>query len=251
LCYNIAVTNESLPRVSGIILAGGQSRRMGRDKAFLDLDGAPLISRVIERVKNLCTEIIIVTNDPDAYRQFNTRLVGDVYAGKGSLGGMFSGLQATSGNYALAVACDMPFLNEDLLRYMISLAPQYDVVIPRAPTRSGKTPRGARGEKSGDKKPPRSDPKGTFSQPIAKESDLHPMHAIYSKNCLAPMEERLRADDLRLIGFHDAVRVRTVESAEVDRFDPQHWSFFNVNTPEDLQLASSIVQPLHRPQGQV
>lgn len=205
---------------------------MGRDKAFIDFDGAPLVSRVIEHIRNLSSEVIIVTNDPAEYAQFDARLVGDVYAGKGSLGGIFSGLKAASEDYVLAVACDMPFLNEELMRYMISLAPQFDVVIPRAHDPSGRTPRTARGEKSSVRKP-RGD------GPIAKERDLHPMHAVYSKSCLVPIEERLRVDDLRLISFHDAVRVRVVEADQVDRFDPEHWSFFNVNTLEDLQVAQA------------
>ncbi len=214
---------------------------MGRDKAFIELNGKPIIARVLETVQRVCSETIIVANDTDGYAlilsgvEEGARVVGDVFPGKGSLGGIFSGLQAAREDYVLAVACDMPFLNEDLLRYMISLVPEYDVVIPHASSPSGKTPRGARGEKRPEKTSPHP------GQPIAKERDLHPMHAIYSKRCLAPIQARLRAGDLRLIGFHDSVRVRTVES-EVDRFDPEHWSFFNVNTPEDLELASSIVR---------
>src|SRR5712692_8592008 len=141
-------TNLDAPPISGIVLAGGQSRRMGRDKAFIDFEGAPIVRHVLDRIKKLCAEVIIVTNNADAYTQFGTRIVGDVYAGKGSLGGIFSGLQSAREEYALAVACDMPFLNEGLLRYMISLAPKFDVVIPRAHDPSGKTPRTARGEKS-------------------------------------------------------------------------------------------------------
>jgi len=135
------MTDETLPRVSAVILAGGQSRRMGRDKAFIEFEGAPLIARVIERVKPVCSEVIIVANDVDAYAHFGVRVVGDAYPGKGSLGGTFSGLQVAREDYALAVACDMPFLNAALLRYLISLAPQFDVVIPRAQDPSGKVPR--------------------------------------------------------------------------------------------------------------
>ncbi|MBI3913623.1 MAG: molybdenum cofactor guanylyltransferase [Chloroflexi bacterium] len=224
---------ENLPRVSAIILAGGQSRRMGRDKAFIEFAGAPLIQHVLACVQPLCAETIIVANDPDAYARFSARVVADAYPGKGSLGGIFSGLQAAREPYALAVACDMPFLNADLLCFLISLAPQFDVVIPRAPDPSGKTPRGARSEKDAAKIP-------HGDQPIAKESNLHPLHAIYSKKCLASIEARLQADDLRMIGFHADVRVRIVEPGEVDRFDPEHWSFFNMNTPEDLGLARSL-----------
>jgi molybdopterin-guanine dinucleotide biosynthesis protein A len=223
---------ETLPRVSAVVLAGGQSQRMGRDKAFIEFEGAPLIARVIERVQFVCAEVIVVANDTDAYARFGARIVGDVYPGKGSLGGIFSGLQAARESYALAVACDMPFLNTALLRYLISLAPQFDVVVPRAKDPSGKVPRSSRGKKPQNRKTARRP-----DQPIAKESDLHPTHAVYSKGCLAPMEARLRADDLRLIGFHEAVRVRVVEPGEVDQFDPKHLSFFNVNTPEDLRIA--------------
>ncbi len=236
--------NQVLPRVSGIILAGGKSRRMGRDKAFLDFDGKPLIAHVIERVRALCSDVFIVANDAAAFAHFDTRVVSDVYPGKGSLGGIFSGLQAAREEYALAVACDMPFLNDALLCYLISLVPQFDVVIPRAPSPTGKTPRSLRGDK-----PPTPTSRGLRRdgtipprphQLLAKEIDLHPMHAVYSKRCLAAIEERLRAGDLRAIGFHDAVRVRVVEPDEVDRFDPKHLSFINVNTPEDLSVAASL-----------
>jgi molybdopterin-guanine dinucleotide biosynthesis protein A len=210
---------------------------MGRDKAFIEFDGAPLISHVIKRVQPLCAEVIIVANDAEAFVQFGHPVVGDVYPGKGSLGGLFSGLQAARGQAALAVACDMPFLNSGLLQYLVSLIPRFDVVIPRAEDPSGKVPRSSRGDKPGGKETPhRAD------QPIAKESNLHPTHAVYSKTCLPVMQARLKADDLRLIGFLDAVRVRVVEGEEVDRFDPQHLSFFNANTPEDFALAQAIKQ---------
>ncbi len=234
ICVRIQAMNETLPRVSAIILAGGQSRRMGRDKAFIEFEGKPLIQRVLERVQPLCAETIIVANDAAAYARFDLRVVPDIYPGKGSLGGIFSGLSAARETHALAVACDMPFLNGDLLRYLISLAPLFDVVIPRAPDASGKTPRGARGDAV--RAHPRSE------QPIAKESNLHPLHAIYSKNCLAAMQARIHAEDLRMVGFFDKVRVRMVSEEEVDRFDAEHWSFFNMNTPEDWELARSIVK---------
>jgi molybdopterin-guanine dinucleotide biosynthesis protein A len=235
------LSKEILPRVSAVILAGGGSRRMGRDKAFVDLGGAPLVMRVIERVAPLCTEIILVTNDPAPYAQFGHRIIGDVYPGKGSLGGIFSGLQAAREEYALAVACDMPFLNAKLLSYLISLAPQFDVVIPRAEDRSGKAPHlldtpGIGNGTKGGSGPQRND------RPAAKEFNLHPMHAVYSKSCLPAIETRLLQNDLRAPAFHDLVRVRVVEPAEVDRFDPQHLSFFNANTPEDLETARILFE---------
>jgi molybdopterin-guanine dinucleotide biosynthesis protein A len=208
--------SDSPLRVTGVILAGGKSRRMGRDKALLDFDGAPLIARVIARVQSVCAETMIVANDVDAYARFDLPVVRDVYPGKGSLGGIFSGLHAARAEYALAVACDLPFLNDALLRYLISLAPQADIVIPRA-----HAPTDAR--------------RGEVTLP------LQPMHAIYSKHCLEPMRARLLANDLRIVNFFDEVRVRVVEPDEIARFDPQLLSFLNVNTPEDWSFALSLL----------
>jgi molybdenum cofactor guanylyltransferase len=209
------------PPVSIVILAGGQSRRMGRDKAFIEFDGRPLIARVIERVRALSSDLIIVANSSQAFESFGTRLVGDVYPGKGSLGGLYSGLEAAREQYVVALACDMPFVNADLIAYLVSQAPGFDVVIPRAKDPSGKSKRAPR-----------------FHDLIAREIDLHPLHAIYAKSCMEPIRARLTADDLRIIGFLDSVRVRTVEQEDIDRYDPRHLSFFNLNTPEAIEIAS-------------
>jgi molybdopterin-guanine dinucleotide biosynthesis protein A len=214
----------TFPRVTAVVLAGGQSRRMGRDKAFLDFDGITLIERVIERVQIVCAETIIVANDLEMYARFGLPVVRDVYPGKGSLGGIFSGLQAASEEYVLAVACDLPFLNDALLRYLIALAPLADVVIPRSHAPTGKAKDATR-----------------YEQLAVKESGLQAMHAIYSKGCLEPMRARLLANDLRIINFFDEVRVRVVEPHEVERFDPQMLSFINLNRPGDLASALSLV----------
>jgi molybdopterin-guanine dinucleotide biosynthesis protein A len=227
---NQAQGGKSLPRASGIVVAGGASRRMRRDKAFVDLNGKPLIARVIEQVRAVCSETIIVANNQQAFAQYGVPVIGDAYPGKGSLGGIFTGLQAAREPYALAVACDMPFLDERLLRYLISLAPGFDVVVPRAHDPSSRL---------------RRVPNATMpraGKPTAKERDLHPLHAVYAKSCLEPMHARLQKDDLRTIGFFETVKVRIVEAQEIDRFDPLHLSFFNVNTPEDLAYALDLAR---------
>jgi len=220
------MTETMVPRASAVILAGGKSRRMGRDKAFLEFAGQLLIERVIERVRQVCDEVVIVSNDLDSYARFGVPVMGDVYPNKGSLGGIFTGLQSTREEHILAVACDMPFLNIDLLRHLISLAPQADVIVPRAKDLSSNLHRG---------RPDAS------TMRLAKDADLHPTHAIYSKRCADPMRERLLADDLRIIGFYDSVKVLVVEPEEIDRFDPRHLSFFNANTLEDLEFARTLV----------
>ncbi len=220
---------ESLPRASGIIVAGGASRRMGWDKAFIEFRGKPLIARVIDRVQAVCSETIIVANDRKAFGQYGLPVIEDAFPGKGSLGGIFTGLRAAREPFALAVACDMPFLDEQLLRYMISLAPGFDVVVPRTTDPSSKFRR-APNEATRRKR-----------MPTARERDLHPLHAVYAKSCLETMHVRLLHDDLRIIGFFEAMKVRIVESIEIDRIDPSHLSFFNMNTPDDLNTALELM----------
>jgi molybdopterin-guanine dinucleotide biosynthesis protein A len=190
--------------VTSIVLAGGQSTRLGRDKALLEVDGQFLIERILRKLSQISEEILIVANELDRYEQFEGIVIGDVYPGKGALGGIFSGLRRASNHHSLVVACDMPFLNVSLLRYMQGLAAGYDVVIPRI------------------------------------EGLTEALHAIYSKNCLPFIERQLQSGDLRIVHFFPHVRVRYVDREEMETFDPEHLSFFNINSREDLDRARSI-----------
>lgn len=220
-------SEAATPFASGVVLAGGASRRMGRDKAWIEFEGRALIERVIAALTPVCQEIVVVANDRAAYEKLGVKLVGDVLPGKGALGGIYSGLSAAQCDYALAVACDLPFLNAALLRYLLRLAPAYDVVIPRVPA-ANPAPR-AQGQAA------------PGELPSAKDANLHPLHAVYSKRCLAPMLARLRADELRLISFHADVHVRVVTETEIARYDPQFLSFLNTNTPEELAFAQTFL----------
>ncbi len=194
--------------VSGVVLAGGQSRRLGRDKAVELLSGQPMIRRVLERVAGLTSENIVVVADRtrgDALPLLdNTRVVLDVYPGMGSLGGIFSGLAAAENGWVMVTACDMPFLNPDLLGYLLTLREGADVVAP------------------------------------VVEGRPEPTHALYSRECMPFIEERLRAEELKITGFYGGVRVRYVEEGEIRRFDPELLSFFNVNSPQDLERARKL-----------
>jgi molybdenum cofactor guanylyltransferase len=207
-----------MPRYSGIILAGGASRRMGRDKAWIELGGKALVRRVIDRLRLICEDVLIVAGDLEPFQSLDVRLTGDLFPGNGSLGGIYSGLSAARHSPAIVVGCDMPFLNTRLIGYMLALAEEYDIVIPSALDPS---------------KPKRI----VATQLTAKDAELHPLHAVYSRNCLEPIAARLREGDLRMISFHSDVRVRVVSAAEIERFDPKHISLFNVNSPEQLRLA--------------
>jgi molybdopterin-guanine dinucleotide biosynthesis protein A len=184
-------------------MAGGKSSRMGTDKAFVPFLGRPMIEHVIERVQTLGSELTIITNNPDAYTYLGYPLSGDIYEESGPLGGLHSALYHAKQFHVLVVACDMPWLNISLLEHMISLRENADVVVPRWVR---------------------------FPEPL---------HAIYNKNCLAPIEENLERELLKVIGFYGRVEVRFLDRSEIIQFDPDGRSFSNVNTPEDLSDASS------------
>ena len=191
--------------VSAAILAGGQSSRMGSNKALVRVGGRTIIERIVERIMPLAEELILVTNTPEVYAWLGLPMFGDLIPGKGPLGGLYSALSSVHGDHTLAVSCDQPFLNADLLRYLIGLREGYDVVVPLAP-------------------------------------DGYPqsMHAVYGKGCLGPIRARLDADRLKMIGFFDEVRVRQVPMDEIAPIDPERLSFVNVNTPGDLAEAERI-----------
>ena len=187
----------SVRRITAVVLAGGRSHRLGFDKALLRLGDETLLERAVRKVATLSDEVI-VAGGPLPYPLPGVRLEADVYLGCGPLGGIHAGLAAAFNFHSLVVACDMPFLNLELLRYMVELAPGHDVVIPRL---------------------------GIY---------LEPLHAIYSKDCLKPIERRIEAGNFKVSDFLSEVRVRYVERDEIERFDPEHLSFFNINTPQDL-----------------
>jgi len=197
-------------RVSGVIMAGGVSQRLGKDKALERIGGRTLIERVIDSLVPLTTEVLVVVAQPEQAAAFrlppSVRVVSDRYPGKGSLGGIFTGLDASTEPWSLVVACDMPFLNGELLRHLMGENSNVDAVVPLL-----------------------------GGQP-------EPLHALYSKACLAPMERMVRAGDLKIAPLFDAVRVRYVDEGTIDRIDPRHLSFFNINTQADLQEAMRLLR---------
>jgi molybdopterin-guanine dinucleotide biosynthesis protein A len=194
--------------ISCIVLAGGQGLRLGRDKIQETVGADSLLQRVLFQLTPFNRNIIIVTADKNSLPQFNGyqryRIVTDIYPGKGALGGIYTGLAESSSPYNLVVACDMPFLNQALLRYMMGLAEGFDLVVPRL------------GEL------------------------VEPLHAVYAKNLVVHMEGLLKRGVLEVRALFELVRVRYVEASEIDRFDPQHLSFFNINTEADLDKARQI-----------
>jgi len=194
-----------------IILAGGRSLRFGRSKALETIGGKSLIKWVIDRLTPLSKEIIIVTAQRDCFARLTanicptSKMIADIYPGKGSLGGIYTGLTVAGQNsQAVIVGCDMPFLNPALLDYMTQFSPVVDVVVPQI---------------------------GEWVEPLC---------AVYSKNCLVPIHTLLEHNELRINQLFNMVRVRYIKEDEISKFDPEHLSFLNINTESDLARARKL-----------
>lgn len=196
--------------ISLVVLAGGVSSRLGRDKALETLGGETLLRRLVRRASEAVgsDDLVIVVADGGqserAPKDLRHRVVVDALSGMGTLGGIYTGIEAARNKWALVVACDMPFLSPPLIAYMTGLRDGVDAVVPVV---SGRP---------------------------------EPTHALYSWRCIPAIAERLEAGRLKASGFLDSVSVRYVAEDEARRFDPELLSFFNVNRPEDLRRALEI-----------
>jgi len=190
--------------MTGIVLSGGENRRMGRNKAFLMLEGVPLIEHVLRALRGVFSRIIIVTNTPALYVAYDAVVVSDAVERRGPLTGIYSGLLNSKDEYNFVAACDMPFLNPGLISYMTGLVNDRDIIVPTLDGRE------------------------------------EPLHAIYSKNLLPIIEKRIQEDARQVRGIFREARVRYVTDAEIDRYDPERRSFKNLNTPEEYKEATCL-----------
>ena len=193
--------------MTSIILAGGRNLRLGSSKALEIIGSKSLIERVVERVKLVSNQTLIVISQGQLALPVTVeaKVLVDLYPGKGPLGGIYTGLLASPSSHSVVVACDMPFLNIELLRYMIELSPGFDAVVPRL-----------------------------------GEGRVEPLHAIYSKGCLDNMKTQLEHNHLQISHSLTMLRVRYIERAECQKFDPQLLSFFNINSQSDLDQAITL-----------
>jgi molybdopterin-guanine dinucleotide biosynthesis protein A len=190
--------------IGSIILAGGQSRRMGQNKALLRHGGtgATLIERVVAAAAPF-GPVLLVTNTPETYAFLGLPSVPDAELGQGPLAGLYAGLAAAEPEYNFALACDMPQVQPALLAYMAALPRDYDVLIPR------------------------------WTAPDGSEQ-LETLHAIYSKACVPAIATAFATGRRRLIAFFADVRVRYLDEPELRAVDPDLRSFRNLNTPEEV-----------------
>ena len=195
--------------ISCIVLAGGKGIRLGRNKVTVNIGNRSLLQRVISNLSFLDADIIVVTAKKEPLPQNidypRLKVIGDIYPGKGSLGGIYSGLKASDSFHNFVVACDMPFLKRELIQYMIEVSADNDVIVPRL----------------GD--------------------IIEPLHAVYSKNCIPSIEDLFNQGELQIFQFFPFVKMRYIEEEEIDKYDPEHLSFFNINTEKDLMQAKEIL----------
>ena len=203
---------NSLP-VTGVILAGGKSRRMGENKALMRLGDDSLIGHVIRRMRLITDELLLVTNNPFEYTHLGVPMHGDILPGTGALGGIYTGLMHASHDAVLCVACDSPFLEPKLLAYLVSVLGEYDAVMPE-----------------------------TFAHHNDTQITLQTLCAAYSKRCLPIIELMLRESELRVHALQERAYLNRISSEIWKAFDPKGMSFLNINTPEDFERADAYMR---------
>ena len=205
---------SSTRQVTGIVLAGGHSRRLGRDKAVEEIGGIRIIDRVIETLNNCCENILVIGDRPERRSELslpgNVMFEHDTNIGKGSLGGLYTGLRASKTQWTLAVACDMPFLCYELIEELKNRA-NSDICDAVVPVVNGR---------------------------------FQPTHSVYSQNCVSFIDKCIGSGHLRMDGYFSDIRVSRVSDDVINGFTGGLNSFFNVNTESDLQTAHSIVGEL-------
>lgn len=189
----------------GAILAGGQSRRFGSNKAFALFQGERLIDRQVRLLVSIFEQVMVVTDFPDRFLHLDVTLVQDIIPGQGPLGGIYTALVFAQGQSVFITACDMPFLQAPVIKHMLEFCAGYDVVIPE------------------------------------KQDFLEPLHAVYSSRCLPHIKRALDRNEYQVITFFKAVKVKRIGEDKLRQLDPLGLSFFNVNRPEDMARARELL----------
>ena len=195
---------------SVIVLAGGKSSRMvaDKDKGHMLFKGISLIERVLTNVltiKGVIKDNIIIVGPKKKYSKYHYTVVEDIYFQKGPLGGIFSGLHFSKTVYNLVVGYDMPFIKPELVEYMIGQSKGYDLVIP------------------------------TYGQEL-----YEPLCAVYNKNCIGIIEQNLKNDVLAVRNIFPLCKIRWISEEEIRIFDPELYSFFNINFKSDFLKAERL-----------
>jgi molybdopterin-guanine dinucleotide biosynthesis protein A len=200
--------------MTGVILAGGEGKRLGRDKTELVIDSESLIETIIAKLSTLFEELLMITSKrkythyAHRFAHLKVKIHTDIFNIRGSIAGVHSGLHHASHQHSFFVGCDMPFLNLSLIDYFTQIAEGNDVVVAQC------------------------------------ASGFEPLHAIYSKRCMSYLEKLMQSNNLRIYDFYDEVKLHIVREDETERYDPGKLSFFNINTKQALYEALIIQESL-------
>lgn len=189
--------------ITGVILVGGKSRRMGQDKAFLLVEGLPVIERVIQSMQGCFKQLLLVGDRPERFAPYGLPVVPDSYPGS-SLGGLYTGLQTAKTDRIFVTSCDMPFPNPDLIKFICTDTETYDAVIP------------------------------------ATQGGLEPLFALYHKACLPAMQAALEAGQYRITALLQQLQTKIIAPEQVLQIDATGRSLLNINTPDEYAACKEL-----------
>lgn len=190
-------------KITAGILAGGRGKRFLPHKGLLSIGGRTIIERQLDTLRSLFCDIVIVTNSFKPYENLNARLISDIILDKGALGAIYSLLKQTTTQHNFIIACDMPYINPSLIKYMLGKINGYDAVVPEF-----------------------------FGR-------LEPLHSFYSRDCIGAIEVQLEKNNLKIQRFFSLVKTKIIKQEDVEKFDPKGLSFVNINTEEEYGKISS------------
>jgi len=191
--------------ITGIILAGGSSKRYGQDKAFLKIGNTRLIDSILQEMHTVFKRVILITNEKVKYEYLEIPMFEDLVKGFGPLGGIYTGLMSIPDQAGFFVACDMPHINRQLVRYMVDIKGNHRAVVP------------------------------------AVADKIEPLHAIYFQSCLKPIKHLIDTKRYQVRLFFDSIPVRYVKEDEIRRFCCPSKAFLNINTPDEFAKIKSRI----------
>ncbi|MBI1819314.1 MAG: molybdenum cofactor guanylyltransferase [Nitrospirae bacterium] len=189
--------------MTAIVLAGGESLRMGKDKAFIEFKGKSLIQRTLDTLKPLFNDIMIVAKRKEPFSSFGVPVHVDIYPEGGPMGGIYTGLFHSKGP-VFAVACDMPFLNPEVIRFLTGKLQNFDAIVLESP------------------------------------DGLHPLHGVYSRQVLPLMKKLLEKREVKMMDFLKRINTRVIGVAEIRHLDPELACLTNINTPEEMNVIRRV-----------
>lgn len=195
--------NNRFSDITGVILVGGKSRRMGQNKAFLEIGGQPLVRRIIQALQECFQHLILVGDQPEQFAPYGLPIIPDIYRGS-SLGGLYTGLKSATTKQIFVTSCDIPFPNPELIRLICSQPDSYDAVLP------------------------------------STNQGLEPLFARYCRLAMPTMQAALEAGNYRITNLLEQLQVLMIESDKLYAVDPDGRALLNINTPNDYTACTKF-----------